>query len=90
MDADSLEDILHNVFLKYDMSLTLKSQQREVLLSLLHKKHTMAFLPTGFGKSLTFTLLPLILDEVSQLYLSYGKDVIIINMISMTITMSLS
>ena len=67
MDGDRFAALMVKVSHKYDMHYTLKDQQKSVIMSLLNKTktNTMAFLPSGYGKSLTFTLLPLLLDEVS-------------------------
>ena len=49
---------------KYDLPFVLKSEQSQVLQSLINMKNTCAVLPTGFGKSLCFMLYPLLLDEL--------------------------
>lgn len=40
----------------------LKKEQEEIIDSILKKQHTFGILPTGFGKSLTFIVPPLLLD----------------------------
>ncbi len=51
---------------KYNFTFnTLKKEQTEIISSVLEKKDTLACLPTSFGKSLPYTLIPLLLDEVS-------------------------
>ena len=45
----------------------LKDEQIAILTALVEQsKHVTAVLPTGFGKSATFTLVPLLLDEVRK------------------------
>ena len=62
----SFFEYLDAVKQKYDFHFTaLKKEQAEVICNVLDKKDTLAILPTGFGKSLTYILPPLILDEVS-------------------------
>ena len=42
----------------------LKPQQIEVLVSIINGRHTFGILPTGFGKSLIYSVFALILDTV--------------------------
>jgi len=49
----------------YGISFNLKEGQFAVIKAILLKKNVFCILPTGFGKSATFVLPPLILDEVS-------------------------
>lgn len=50
---------------QYNINISLKQEQVEILQLLLLKKNVVAILPTGFGKSLLFLLPPLLLDQVS-------------------------
>ena len=46
------------------MPKSLKSQQIKSILQIINGKHTFTLLPTGYGKTLTFVLPPLILNQV--------------------------
>jgi len=50
---------------QYNINISLKQEQVEILQLLLLKKNVVAILPTGFGKSFLFLLPPLLLDQVS-------------------------
>lgn len=56
---------LANVLTKFKFDIKLKEEQQSVLFSILEKKDVFALLPTGFGKSMTYILMPLLADEVS-------------------------
>jgi superfamily II DNA helicase RecQ len=59
---------------KYKFPEELKELQKQAILHLLNRRNILCVLPTGFGKSLIFTLLPLLLDEVSlfpEVYQTY-------------------
>jgi superfamily II DNA helicase RecQ len=61
---------LETVLQKYDLGIhSLKPEQEEALLHILDGKNTLCVLPTGYGKSLIFTIAPLLLDEVGNIYL---------------------
>ena len=51
-----------------NLPLSLKSEQVDIISNFLNNKDGVAVLPTGFGKSLTFILPPLLCDEVSQVH----------------------
>lgn len=55
---------LAKVLTKFKFEIKLKEEQ-SVLFSILEKKDVFALLPTGFGKSMTYILMPLLADEVS-------------------------
>lgn len=56
---------LAKVLTKFKFEIKLKEEQQSVLFSILEKKDVFALLPTGFGKSMTYILMPLLADEVS-------------------------
>ena len=47
-----------------DMGIASKLKQEEAILSFLDGKDTFVSLPTGYGKSLIYALLPLIFDNI--------------------------
>ena len=51
---------------KYSLNFDLKDKQTEALLHLVNRRHVLTVLPTGYGKSEIFALLPLILNEIDQ------------------------
>lgn len=55
-----LDEVLHD----HSFNIQLKSQQKECLAHLLNGTNVFAMLPTGFGKSLIYTLFPLIQKKV--------------------------
>ena len=46
--------------------LTLKPKQREILLNLFAKRNVFAWLPTGYGKSICYQVLPFLLSSSSS------------------------
>ena len=51
---------------KYKFSFHLKDEQLEILENIvIHKKHTLGILPTGFGKSICYVLPPLLINSKS-------------------------
>ncbi len=51
---------------RFNFNFDLKDKQISCLSSIVAKKNVFSVLPTGFGKSASFLLPPLILDEVSS------------------------
>ena len=51
---------------KYDFAYDLKDEQVQILVHLVNKHNVLGVLPTGFGKSDIFVLLPLLLDELQK------------------------
>ena len=67
--ANEIEDTINKVLHKYyDVSMVLKDQQIQCIKFLVEGDHLCALLPTGFGKSLIYTLFPLVLQEVKIIY----------------------
>jgi len=61
----SVSHLMTAVNRRYGWNLELKNEQVEILeLTVNERKNVIAVLPTGFGKSLLFTLPALMLDEV--------------------------
>jgi superfamily II DNA helicase RecQ len=50
-----------------NVNFELKDEQIELLRALSDQKHTFGILPTGFGKSMSFILIPFIMDKVSYI-----------------------
>ena len=55
---------VQQVLTYYNITYSLKQQQLSAIKLVCQRKHTFAVLPTGFGKSDIFGLLPLIMDNV--------------------------
>ena len=62
--SEELEKAIAKV--ECDMSIQLKSKQREAIETFVRGSDVFVSLPTGFGKSLCFVLLPLIYDTLRQ------------------------
>ena len=64
----STEELVEKAIAKVecDMSIQLKSKQREAIETFVRGSDVFVSLPTGFGKSLCFVLLPLIYDTLRQ------------------------
>ena len=59
-----MERLYEEIRTKYRLPLHLKKEQCDILQLLLQKKDTFVVWPTGFGKSILFTAVPLLLDQV--------------------------
>jgi len=60
-----VENLFRRVCLNYNLPTVLKKNQIEILNHLLnYQRDVFAILPTGYGKSLPYVAMPLILDEV--------------------------
>ena len=60
-----MDEILNDVVNTLDEKISLKPQQREIVHHILAKKNVFVQLPTGYGKSLCFGIVPLVLDKVN-------------------------
>lgn len=49
---------------KFGFKIELKPEQLEIIKSVIEGKDVFGLLPTGFGKSMTYIFIPLVLDEV--------------------------
>ena len=61
---DAIDEGMRMVNECYGWNVQLKDKQKEVIKNVIEGRHTVAILPTGYGKSMTYMLPPLILDEV--------------------------
>ena len=71
-EKDILESFsnLKETFPAFD-GIVLKNEQVKVTTYILNQHHCMGILPTGFGKTLCYTIAPLILDKVgTRIYFS--------------------
>jgi len=64
--ADRCLELFTVVKSKYNLPFELKQEQLNILNLLPDGKNVLGVLPTGFGKSATFVLTPLLFDEVSS------------------------
>jgi superfamily II DNA helicase RecQ len=62
MNIDALYEIVKS---RYPINFVLRKEQEDVISHLLQREDVIAILPTGYGKTMTYTLTPLLLDEVS-------------------------
>ena len=58
---------------------SLKDEQLQVITNLLNGKNTLTVLPTGYGKSMTFILPPLIANKVRMLSDIYIENTYFLN-----------
>ena len=61
---EMLQNLYEKVKIKYGIDVDLKPEQEDALVSLLNQNDCLCVLPTGYGKSLIYTVLPLLWDEV--------------------------
>ncbi|XP_069114681.1 uncharacterized protein [Argopecten irradians] len=65
MAASSMERAIKSVFDRYFPLNEMKSHQMEVISHIMNKKDVFCLLPTGYGKSMTFIMVPLLLNELN-------------------------
>ena len=56
---------MNTICSKYEWDIILKEKQTDVINHVLKKENVIGVLPTGYGKSLTYMLPPLLLDMVT-------------------------
>lgn len=61
----SWKEKVPKVLTEHNFSIELKSEQMEIISAIMDGKDVFAQLPTGYGKSLIYTLLPLLMDEIN-------------------------
>ena len=71
VDVDTL---LQAVNAKYKWNYRLKDAQRKVITEVMHRRHVLCVLPTGYGKSLCYMMIALMYDEVRELPLTAAGD----------------
>ena len=64
MTEEEIQTLFEAVKLSYNFPQQLKMQQMTVIQAIICRKHTLTVLPTGYGKSLTYMLPPLLLKQV--------------------------
>ena len=67
-----VDQFLPKVLDLYKLEFDLQEAQKEVIVNLLNGHHTLTELHTGFGKSITYTLPPLLLNEVT-VFISFSR-----------------
>ena len=65
MDITTLFGLVRAKY-QFKASFELKDHQMKLLQCVLEKKNCFGFLPTGYGKSMSYMLPPLLLDEVCK------------------------
>ena len=61
---NDLKNAVQGALTKRNLSIALKKEQVECVLSIVERRDVLAVLPTGYGKSLIFQLLPDIFDHL--------------------------
>jgi len=55
---------MQDLNLSLKLNLVLKEEQEKVIEAILRKEDVVAYLPTGYGKSLCYSLPPVLFDKV--------------------------
>src|SRR5277367_606358 len=59
----AIRDILEQILITNQLNIMLKDKQMDCFEAVVNKKDTFAILPTGYGKTLIYMLLPSLLDK---------------------------
>lgn len=65
MDDKDVVEFFNSLKSVYSFNFELKNEQAEVLTAILNGENVFALLPTGYSKTMCFTLVPLLFDEVN-------------------------
>ena len=63
--AKNIEEV-YEAYFKPKIGFDLKTEQLELVTKFLNRKDCLGCLPTGFGKSMIYTLAPVIMDKVNR------------------------
>ena len=63
-DMTSVTETFDSIKNNYNLHISLKIEQISVLDSLLRNKSVLAVLPTGYGKSVLYAVMPMLLNKV--------------------------
>ena len=75
-DTKDVADIYRTMFASQFL-FALKCEQLDILANMINGRNTLSILPTCYGKSMLFILLPLLMNIVSKLYLILFPQLII-------------
>ena len=64
--TEDIDSAIESVLQKLKVKITLKPEQHLALKSFLQKRDVFGVLPTGYGKSLIYQLVPLVLEEMGM------------------------
>ena len=67
--AESIDEVVSSVAGEYGYT-QLKAEQKSVIVSFVKGKYVFGSLPTGFGKSICYMLLPMIFDVLKTKFIS--------------------
>ena len=64
---EQVDDIFHSVVSElFGPEFRVRPEQKEAVFSVLHRKDTLVVLPTGYGKSFVFQVLPRLMDRLRK------------------------
>ena len=77
MNSRQFENAIKEVYTKYNFPRPLKENQEEILSLLLNGRNVCAVLPTGYGKSLVYWMLPCVFDCVRYFKLLFFNNLLL-------------